>query len=444
MKLAFPHPFVILLGFVFLAGLSTWILSPGRFERVVDPSTGREVVVPGSFQQIQQDPLSLGEILLAIPEGIIAGADILVLILLIGGAFFIVEKSGALQVGIEVLIYRFRHSRALLPYLLGFGFALGGIAFSMQEEIIPMVPVLVLLASKLRVDLRSILSITLGASLIGAAFSPINPFVALLAQQVAEIPPFSGGAFRSVVGLLALVTWISYHWRKGKSTHDQEIDWEHPPTPISLAHGTILFLSLGGIACMMYGITSLDWGYTEMSALFFCIGIACGLLAGMGINGTAKTYMQGFGELISAGILVGLARSIYLILEKGAIIDPIIQGLFSQLESLPTALGVVGMFIGQALLHIPVPSTSGQAVLTLPLAAPLTDLMQISRQVAVLAYQYPAALMDLMTPTNGGMMAILAASGISYKDWIAYLWKSWLLLFLFALLITLVGIYWFG
>jgi uncharacterized ion transporter superfamily protein YfcC len=164
----------------------------------------------------------------------------------------------------------------------------------------------------------------------------------------------------------------------------------------------------------------------------------------MGVNGTARTYVQGFGEMIFAGIIVGLARSIYLILEKGAVIDPIIQGLFSPLESLPEAVGVAGMFISQALIHIPVPSTSGQAVLTMPLTAPLMDLMQIPRQVAVLAYQYPAALMDMVTPTNGGMMAIIAASGISFKDWISYIWKSWLFLIMIALLVTLLGIFWFG
>lgn len=444
MNRSFPHPLIILLIFIFLAGIAAYLIPSGKFERIQDELTGRELVVPGSFQAIEQEKPGIGDLVLAIPEGVIAGAEIMVLILFIGGAFFIVEKTGALQAGIEALIYRFRNSKALLFYLLGFAFALGGTAISMQEEIIPMVPVIIILAAKLRYDLRSILALTLGSSLIGAAFSPINPFVSLLAQKVAEVEPFSGAAFRGVFWVIILLGWITYHRLTGAKKSIQETEEEFKPRPISGRFGLILLIAFGGIGVMAYGITALDWGYNEMSALFFVIGITCGLIAGMGVNGTARTYVQGFGEMIFAGIIVGLARSIYLILEKGAVIDPIIQGLFSPLESLPEAVGVAGMFISQALIHIPVPSTSGQAVLTMPLTAPLMDLMQIPRQVAVLAYQYPAALMDMVTPTNGGMMAIIAASGISFKDWISYIWKSWLFLIMIALLVTLLGIFWFG
>lgn len=444
MNRSFPHPLIILLIFIFLAGIAAYLIPSGKFERIQDELTGRELVVPGSFQAIEQEKPGIGDLVLAIPEGVIAGAEIMVLILFIGGAFFIVEKTGALQAGIEALIYRFRNSKALLFYLLGFAFALGGTAISMQEEIIPMVPVIIILAAKLRYDLRSILALTLGSSLIGAAFSPINPFVSLLAQKVAEVEPFSGAAFRGVFWVIILLGWITYHRLTGTKKSIQETEEEFKPSPISGRFGLILLIAFGGIGVMAYGITALDWGYNEMSALFFVIGITCGLIAGMGVNGTARTYVQGFGEMIFAGIIVGLARSIYLILEKGAVIDPIIQGLFSPLESLPEAVGVAGMFISQALIHIPVPSTSGQAVLTMPLTAPLMDLMQIPRQVAVLAYQYPAALMDMVTPTNGGMMAIIAASGISFKDWISYIWKSWLFLIMIALLVTLLGIFWFG
>jgi uncharacterized ion transporter superfamily protein YfcC len=444
MKLSFPHPLVILLGFIFLAGLSTYFISSGSYDRVLDENTGREIVVPGSYHSVEDINPSLGEIILAIPEGIIAGADILALILFIGGGFYVVEKTGALQAGIEALIYKFRNTKFLLFYLLGIVFAFAGASISLQEEIIPMVPILVILASKLRYDLRSIIAITLGSSLIGAAFSPINPFVGLLAQKVAEVEPFSGAIFRFISLTLMVLAWITFHIIHGKKDLETKEHAELIPQPVSPKHMLILLIAFGGIGFMTYGITSLDWGYNEMSALFFVIGITCGLIGGMGLNGTSKTYVQGFGEMIFAGIIVGLARSIYVVLEKGAAIDPIIQGLFSPLEGLPDSLAVIGMFISQALIHIPVPSTSGQAVLTIPLAAPLMDLLGISRQVAVLAYQYPAALMDMLTPTNGGMMAIIAAGGVSYKDWIAYIWKSWLFVTIFALAFTVLGILWFS
>lgn len=439
-KLSFPHPLIILLGFIFLSGIATYMIPSGSFDRMTDEMTGREIVVPGSFNAIPDQNPSLADIFLAIPEGVIAGADILALILFIGGAFYIVEKTGALQAGIENLIQRFKSSRMILFYLLGIVFAFGGAAVSMQEEIIPMVPILVILATKLQYDLRSIIAMTFGASMIGAALSPINPFVGLLAQNIAEVEPFSGSGFRLSALILVLFSWITFHLRKGKSQQLNSANQDFTPTPLTPRLSLILVIAFGGFGLMAYGITALKWGYNEISALFFVVGMACGLIGGMGLNGTARTYVAGFGEMIFAGVIVGLARSIYLILEKGAVIDPIIQALFSPLESLPESLAIVGMFISQALIHIPVPSTSGQAVLTIPLTAPLTELLQISRQVAVLTYQLPAALMDIITPTNGGMMAIIAAGGVSFKDWIAYIWKSWLVLVLCCIGLCLLAI----
>ena len=444
MKLSFPHPLVILIGFILMAAIATYLIPSGQFDRVLDEKSGREVVVPGSFHSIADKNPGLDEILVAIPEGVINGAEILTLILFLGGAFFVVEKTGALQAGIEALIYRFRNSRFLLFYLLGVVFAFGGATISMQEEIIPMVPILVILASKLKYDLRAIIAITLGSSLIGAAFSPMNPFVSLLAQKIGEVEPFSGTAFRLFFFILVLFSWITYHMKTGMKKEIEQIELEIKPNPISFRAMLILIVSFGGIGVMAYGITAWGWEFNQMSAFFFVIGMVCGLIGGMGLNGTSRTFVQGFGEMIFAGIIVGLARSIYLVLEKGAAIDPIIHGLFAPLEDLPNFLAVVGMYISQALIHIPVPSTSGQAALTIPMAAPLTDLLGISRQVAILTYQYPAALMDILTPTNGGMMAIIAAGGISYKDWIAYIWKSWVFVAIFGLLISIVGIFWFG
>lgn len=440
MKLSFPHPLIILLGFIVVAALATRFIQSGSFDRILDENSGREIVVPGSFKAIEDINPSFWEVIKSVPEGFVAGADIIVLILILGGAFFIVEKTGALQAGIEALIYRFRNSRFLLFYLLGAVFALGGASISMQEELIPMVPIFVILATKLNYDLRSIIAITLGSSLVGAAFSPINPFVGLLAQNIAEVPLFSGVVFRSIFWALTIFAWITIHIKTGKNPDSQVDLVEFKPSPLSTSHGLILFLSFGGIGVMIFGIIALDWGYIEMTALFFVIGLICGLIGGMGLNGTARTFVAGFGEMIFAGMIVGLARSVYLVLEKGAIIDSLIQGLFSPLESLPEALAVTGMFISQALVHIPVPSTSGQAVLTIPLTAPLADLIGMSRDVSVLAFQCPAALMDVLTPTNGGMMAIIAGAGISYKAWIAYIWKSWLFVAAFALGACLLGI----
>lgn len=444
MKLNFPHPFVILLGFILLSWIAAYFIPSGSFERVLDEATGREIVVPGSFQEKEKVNLGIEEMVVSIPEGIILGSDILVLILIIGGAFYVVEKTGALQVGVEALIYRFRGNNFILLILISVAFSIAGATIAMQEEIIAMVPVLLVLSKKLEYDIKAIVGLTLGSSLLGAGFSPINPFNGLLGQKLAELDVAEGLVFRLLVFVTALSIWTFLMIRKGKSESSSQEQLNFKPTTIGWRNGLILTLSLGGILAMGWGITQKDWGYNEMSALFLVIGISCGLIGKLGINGTAKTYSEGFGEMIFAGVIVGLARAVYLILEKGQIIDSVIFALFSPLEGLPDQIAVVGLFFSQCLIHIPVPSTSGQNVLTIPLATPLMDLLGISRQLAVLSTQYATNLMDMLTPTNGGMMAVIAAAGVQYQDWIRFIIKSWLSLLGISLISLFIALIWFS
>lgn len=441
MKLSFPHPIIILLFFIFLAGLSTYLIQSGTFDRVVDEATGREVVIPGSFRQIEDVNVSLSDMLLAIPAGIIARADVLVLILLLGGAFFVIEQTGALQVGIESLIYQFRNHPYLLFYLLGFICSICGGVFYMSEEFIGLIPIFILLARKTNYDLRAILSIGVGSAMIGAAFSPFNPFGSMLAMKLAQVDPAEELVFRMIFFVLAVSVWISYHAKFGKEKSTLAPAAEIEKVGISRRHRIILGLTLTGICLMVWGVAIQGWDYNQMGVMFFVIGFGCGIIGGLGLNGTARTFSAGFGEMIFSGVVIGLAQAIYLILEQGKAIDPIIFGLFQPLENLPNQLAVMGLFVSQAIIHIPVPSTSGQAVLTMPLVIPLTDLLGMSREIAVFTYQYSATLMDMMTPTNGTILAILAAANIKFNHWVAYIWKSWLLILGIGLLAVIIALF---
>lgn len=444
MKLSFPHPIIILLGFIILAALSSYFIQSGSYERVLDLDTGREIIVPGSFRVIEDKNASIYDIALSIPEGFILGADVVALILLIGGAFYVIEKTGALQEGIASLIYKFRNRQYLLLYIIGLIFAFCGATIAMQEELIALAPILILLAKKINYDVRAIVAIALGSALVGASFSPVNPFGSLLSQTIAELDYNEGFAYRMFFLILAITIWCAYHIKFGKLKTSSTEAVELKPSKISSQNSLILFLAFGGVVMMAWGIVYKDWGYNEMSALFFIVGISSGLIGKMGINGTARAYTEGFGEMIFAGVIVGLARSVYLILQNTSIIDPIIQGMFQPLETMPTQIAALGLYLSQAIIHLPVPSTSGQAVLTTPLAVPLMDLLGISRQIAVFTYQYPAGLMDLIAPTNGGMMAVIAAAGIKYNSWISYLWKSWLLLIALGLISVFIALFWFA
>ena len=157
-----------------------------------------------------------------------------------------------------------------------------------------------------------------------------------------------------------------------------------------------------------------------MSATFFVMGVAAGVVSGLGLGGTARAFTDGFRSMAYAAVLIGFARSIFVVLSDGRIVDTIVQGLFAPLAGLPMALSAVGMMVMHALLHLPVPSTSGQAVLTMPILAPLADLLGMSRQVAVLAYQYGAGLADLVVPTNGALLAMVAAAEVPFERWLRF------------------------
>jgi len=441
MKLSFPHPMIIMLSFVGLATVLTYLIPAGSYDRVLDEVTGREVVVQGSYKSIENNPVSIGKMFLSVPEGIIEGAEIVVLILIIGGAFYVVDKTGAFQSGLEALIHRFKNGKSYLLALVGILFATAGALNGLQEEIIAMVPVLMILSSKIGYTKIAGVAISLGCAVIGGAFGPTNPFSVIIAQNIAEVPLFSGGVYRMVFLLAALTFWIAYVIRTGKDKGRIEPIDEIIPNKMSSSHSLILTLVALTFVVMIYGLTNWDWDYNEMSAIFFAMGLAVGLIGKLGINGTAKAYSEGFAELVFAGIIVGLARSIYLVLQEGQIIDTIIYALFNPLEGLPLGVSAFGMMLAQALLHIPVPSTSGQAVLTMPLLTPIADLIGMSRQVVVLAYQYGAGIMDLVTPSNGAIMAILAAAGVSYKEWIQYAWKPILVIFAFAGISVVLGLF---
>lgn len=441
MKLSFPHPLIIMLSFVFIAVAMTYIVPAGNFERAFDENTGRDVVIPGSYSEQGSNPVSLGKTFLSIPEGIIEGAEVVVLILIIGGAFYVVDQTGAFQSGLEVLVHKFKNAKASLLIIVGILFATAGALNGLQEEIIAMVPVLMILVSKIGYTRIAGVAISLGSALIGGSFGPTNPFSVIIAQKVAGVEVFSDGMYRMIFLIIALSLWIFYVIKYGKNEQISTSEEALNEQKMSWNHSFILFLVALTFGVMIYGLTNWDWDYNEMSAIFFAMGLSAGVIGKLGINGTAKAYSAGFAELVFAGIIVGLARSIYLVLQEGQIIDTLILNLFNPLENLPVALSAFGMLVAQAVLHIPVPSTSGQAVLTMPLLSPLADLIGMSRQVVVLAYQYGAGLMDLITPSNGGLMAILTAAGVSYKEWIKFAWKPFIAIFGIASLSVVLAVF---
>jgi uncharacterized ion transporter superfamily protein YfcC len=369
-----------------------------------------------------------------VPRGLIDAASVIFFVFLVGGAFTVVEETGALRQAVGALVLAVGDRGVLVIPIVSIAFAAGGALENMAEEIIALVPVLMLVTRRLGFDAITAVAISIGAAGIGAAFSPINPFQVQIAQKVAGLPMLSGWAFRTIVMAMALAIWIAWTWRHALRTRRAPDAADAAHTSLPPRGWAVLAIVVATFVVFIYGVIRLDWDFDQMGALFFGMGLVAGFAGGLGAGGTAQAFVNGFGSMAYAAMLIGFARAIFVALDQGRIVDTIVHGLVAPLQHLPVAACAIAMMAVQAVLHFPVPSVSGQAVLTMPLLVPVSDLIGLSRQVTVLAFQYGAGLTELVTPTNGAVVAVAAAAGVKFGDWLSFAVPIYLLMLAFSAL----------
>jgi len=433
-KLRLPHPLVLLLGCVLVAAALTWVLPAGAYDRRDDSATGRQVAVAGTYHAVPAAPVAPFAAAVGVVRGIVAAAEVVVLVLLVGGAWVVVDRTGTLAGAVGWLAVRFARRRRLVIPIIALAFAAGGALEGMQEEIIPLVPVLLVLASGLGFDAVTVMAMSAGAAVVASAFSPINPFQAGIALKVAQLPLLSMAGLRVGMLVVALVVFIWWTMRHA-ARHPVAAEATVAVSGKRLENRQLVILALLTVpfAAYIVGVTWFDWGFNELSAAFMVFAFAAGLVGRLGLAGTVDAYFEGMRSVVGAAVMVGVARAISLVLEDGRVIDTVLQALVVPLAQAPRLVGALLMVPVQVLVHIPVPSTSGQAVLTMPVMAPLADLLGFSRDVAVLAFQVGAGLTELWTPTNGAMMALLLAAGVRYGDWLRFVIPV-------TLMLTVIGI----
>jgi len=441
MRLRVPHPIALLVSCILLAAAATWILPAGKYQRHHDDVTGRDIVVPGTYARVAAAPVGGFRALVAIPRGIGAAVDVVAFVFLVGGAFAVVEQTGALRRALRRLITAVGGRQAIVIPVICLAFALAGALENMQEEIIAFVPLLLLLVRGLGLDALTACAMSVGAAAVGSAFSPINPFQVIIAQKVAQLPPGSGASFRLTVLVLALGLWIwgTMRYAKQHRVEPESLTLHHEHEAAGWRLDVILLLVIATLAMLPIGLNVLGWGFDELSALFFIMGAAAGLLAGMGIGGTSEAFAEGFRQMALAALIIGFAKAISVVLDDGQVLDTIVHGLVTPLNGLPSTASAIAMQGVQSLIHIPVPSVSSQAILTMPILVPVSDLLGIGRQVTVLAYQYGAGLCEIVTPTNGALIAILAAAGVRFEKWFRFALPMYALLMLLGAVAIAVG-----
>jgi len=432
-----PHPLILLLAGVASAAALTWMLPAGAFDRRDDPATGRRVVVAGTYHPVPAAPVGPFAAAVSVPRGFVAAADVIAVVLFVGGAWVVIDRIGTLPALVAVLVARFRRRGlwAIPPICLFFA-AMGALE-NMQEEIIPLVPVLLLLGQGLGVDAIVVVAMSAGAAMIGSAFGPTNPFQAGIALRLAQLSPVAGGRLRLAMFAAALAMWIAWTLRyAARNRVAPAAARAAGARTLPPRHALILAIALAPMAAYVYGALRLDWGFNELSGAFLVGGVAAGLVGGMTLNETITAYLEGAASIVSAAIIIGTARSISLVLDDGHVVDTILHALAMPLERMPSATAALLQIPVHALIHLAVPSVSGQAVLTMPLFVPLADLLQLSRQVPVIAYQTGAGLSEMFWPTNGALMAVLVAAGVPYAKWIRFVAGG----VAFAALIGIAGI----
>ncbi len=436
-----PHTLVLLFGMIVLGLVLTYVLPPGSFERV-ENEAGRMQVVPGSFHETPDvEPLSPLAVLTAVPKGLSAAHEIIFFVFIIGGAFGVLRATGAIDAALGVLLRRLGDR----PFWLVAGgvavFAAGSSTIGMAEEYLPFVPVLVALAAALRYDAVTAVGIMTVGYGVGYGVAAINPFTVLIAQDVAGLQPASGLWLRLVLTAVFLPIGIHHVWRYARKVGEDparslvaDVD-EEPESivesddhkdepdypPLTPTHRWVLAALGTALVLLIYGLSRWHWYLVEMGALFVAVTIVLAAIARISPDRTAVAFGKGAAELTTTALMIGVARGIQVVLDDGGVVDTIVHGISVPLQGLPSSLAAVGMYVTQSVANFFIPSGSGQAYVTMPIMAPLADLVGVSRQVAVLAYQFGDGFTNILVPTNAVLVGILAMAAIPYERWLRFI-----------------------
>ena len=522
-----PHTFTIVFALIVLAAVCTWFVPAGEFVRETvtisnaDGTTAtREVVRNDSFHYVESQPQTW-QVFSSLFNGFVDKADIIIFILMVGGAFWILNNSHAIDVGIlaflrKVLkLNRYAFFRRLgveniIISLIMIMFSLFGAVFGMSEETIAFVVIFVPLAISMGYDSIVGVCMCYVAAHVGFAGAMLNPFTIGIAQGIAELPIFSGLEYRflcwvilTAVGI-AFVLWyagrvkrhpekspmyqLDDYWRQRAQEqqqnpvvyHSPRVAWVlygilsailivcavlMPVTTIAIGGGEaslhilpvlaalfivsgffmlrksvhffILDILLFTICFLIVGVLGYGWYVMEISALFLAMGICSGIADKQGADDIAKLFLAGCKDILSAALVVGLASGIIFILRDGKVIDTILYGLTRTLAETGEVTSVGVMYAFQTLLNLVMPSGSAKAALTMPIMAQFADLIDVSRQTTVLAFQFGDGFTNMITPTSGVLIACIGVAKIPYSTWVRWIWKFILGLILLGFLLIL-------
>lgn len=435
-----------------IALILTWIVPSGNFQtEMVD---GREMIIADSFTEAEEktwlSPLSLFTV---VPRALADAQGIIFFIFIIGGALAVIRETGAIDAFLGKVISRYGDQPGPLIFFAMFSFALASATLGMAEEYIPFAIILISLCVALNLDKITAIGTMVVGYGIGYGVAFINPFTVMVAQDIAQLQPGSGIEYRAILSVPFLLVGFHHVWKYAKSVQKDPansflygIEEAKPPEPGDYPAMTkrriwVLAATCTTLAALVAGIYLEGWYLVELGAMFLALAIITGIISGIGINKTAVEFGKGASELTSTALLIGFARAIALLLEDGQILDTIVNSLATPLAYAGAEVAAVGMLVIQSILNFFIPSGSGQAFVTMPLMAPIGDIVGVSRQISVLAFQFGDGLMNMIVPTNAVLMGILGLAGIPYDKWFRFIYPLMIKLLILCAIALVIAVW---
>lgn len=455
-----PHVYAIIFALMVIFAVLTWIVPSGSYQR--QEVNGREVTVAGTYEQSEKtyideetgDEVDLRQgvfdVLQAPTRGIQEAIEVVAFILIVGGSFQVITKTGAITSGMGRVVRRFKNKDILIIPIAMVLFALGGTSFGMAEETLPFFAIFMPIMMAMGFDSMTAFMVVFVGARTGYIASTINPFNVLIAQGILGIqgnPQLWLRMIAWVVLTAVAITWVVLYARRVKKNPESSITFEDDiakkvefaadesalDAEFTGRQKGVLAVFIAGMCLIIWGLVTQGWYMNEISAVFLAMGLLAGVIAGFSQDVIAQEFVAGIADFAFSAIVVGLARGILVIASDGMIIDTILNALATSLDGIPAVLFTTLLYAVENLLAILVPSSSGLAALTAPIFGPLTELMGLNPEAAVWALSMGSATMSLICPTSAILVAGLGVCKIKLGQWWKTVWK-------FFLVVSLINI----
>ena len=470
-KIKLPHVFILLTVVVFVCSILTYFINSGEYERETKQvgTLTRTVVIPGTYQELpkhislegviigdevegEASPVSLFGFLSSIPRGMEEAADIIFFIFMIGGVFGILQRTGTIMAFIQKLLDIFGKSSTLLVIILMLAVAIGASTLGMGEEFLPLIPLFLIVSKKLGYDRVFGVGIVWLSAEVGFAAATTNPFTVQIAQGIAEVPLNSGIGFRLIFFSVTMIVAIIFLLMYGAKVKKDPSKSVMPDDDFSLSdvsfekvnftnkHLMVMIMGIGLFTFIIFAVQEFGWWINEMAGAFFLMGILAVIISRITLKDAAEAFVSGMKEMVVASLVVGFARGVQVVLQDGQILDTIINSAATTLQQFHKFIGAGGMLVFQTTLNFFIPSGSGQAAVTMPLMAPLSDLIGITRQTSIFAFTCGDGFSNMIIPTSGILMAVLSLAKVPYVKWLKFVMPIFLICMVLSFIFLFIAV----